>query len=312
MTSRWKKTPVVIGAGVLLVGLALCSPFVVDEASYAIVTRLGRPVGTYTEPGLWFRVPLIDQVTPIDARMLLTEPPPTEYLTLDKKNIVARSFLTWRVADPLRFLQTVVVRDTAEQRLAAITGSELGAAFGSAPFEALVSTDAERMRLDDIVDGVQSRVRATAAREFGIEVVAVRLERLSFPQQNEAAVYQRMRAERQRIAKQFRSEGEEQALKIRAEADRERARLLSEANRTATEIRGRAEAAAAAVYADALGANPDFYKFVRTLEAYDKIIDKETTLVLPADSPLMKSLLTGPPDGGLATSQPPLQRSAAR
>jgi membrane protease subunit HflC len=307
------KTYVSIGAGLLLVGLALCSPFVVDETSYAIVTRLGRPIRTCTEPGLQFRVPLIDQVTEIDARMLLTEPPPTEYLTLDKKNIVARSFVTWRVTDPLRFLQTVVVRDTAEQRLAAITGSELGAAFGSAPFESLVSTDGEKMHLDDIVGGVQERVKATASREFGIDVVAVRLERLSFPQQNEAAVYQRMRAERQRIAKQFRSEGEEQALKIRAEADRERARLLSEANRTATEIRGKAEAGAAAVYAEALGTNPEFYRFVRTLEAYDKIIDKDTTLVLPADSPLMKSLLTGPPDGGIRDVEtPPTQRSAAR
>jgi membrane protease subunit HflC len=205
------------------------------------------------------------------------------------------------------------VRDTAEQRLAAVTGSELGAAFGSAPFEALVSTDGEKMHLDDIVGGVQERVKATAAREYGIDVVALRLERLSFPQQNEAAVYQRMRAERQRIAKQFRSEGEEQALKIRAEADRERAQLLSEANRTATEIRGKAEADAAAVYAEALGPNPRFYEFVRTLEAYDKIIDKETTLVLPADSPLMKNLLAGPPDAGITdVAPPPMQRSAAR
>jgi modulator of FtsH protease HflC len=307
------KTHILLGGGAVLAALALASPFVVDETSYAIVTRLGRPIRTCMQPGLEWRVPLIDQVTPIDARMLLTEPPATEYLTLDKKNIVARSFVTWRVADPLRFLQTVVIRETAEQRLAAVTGSELGAAFGAAPFESLVSTDTERMRLDEIVGGVEHRVRVTAKHEFGIDVVAVRLERLAFPQQNEASVYQRMRAERQRIAKQFRSEGEEQALKIRAEADRERARLLSEANRTATETRGRAEADAAAVYADALGTNPEFYRFVRTLEAYDKIIDKETTLVLPSDSPLMKSLLAGPPAGGIAdVATPPMQRSAAR
>ncbi len=307
------KLSILLGAAALLVGLALLSPFVVDETSYSVVTRLGRPIRTYTEPGLKFRVPLIDQVTTIDSRMLLTEPPATEYLTLDKKNIIARSFVTWRVADPLRFLQTVVVRDTAEQRLAAVTGSELGSAFGAAPFDALVSTDPTHMRLDEIVAGVEQRVRATAAREFGIELVALRLERLAFPQQNEASVYQRMRAERQRIAKQFRSEGEEQALKIRAEADRERSRLLSDANRTATEIRGRAEADAATIYADALGANPDFYKFVRTLEAYEKIIDKDTTLVMPADSPLMKSLLEGPPAGGIVEApHPPMQRSAAR
>jgi membrane protease subunit HflC len=149
------------------------------------------------------------------------------------------------------------------------------------------------MRLDEIVRQAEERLRASA-REYGIRLVALRLERLAFPQQNEASVFQRMRAERQRIAKQFRSEGEEQAIKIRAEADRERARILSEAERKAAEIRGAAEADAARVYADALGADPDFYRFVRTLEAYDEIIDENTTVVLPADSPLMKGLMDGP------------------
>jgi len=291
MTTR----PMLLAAALAMSALALLSPFVVDTTEYAIVTRFGRPIRTCTTPGLRFRVPLIDQVVRLDARVLLTEPPATEYLTLDKKNIVARSFLTWRVADPLRFLQTMVVRDTAEARLAAVSASELGAALGSAPFDTLVSPDPERMRLDGVVGDVEERVRTTAAREFGIELVALRLERLSFPQQNEASVYQRMRAERQRIAKQFRSEGEERALEIRADADLKRARILSEAERKASEIRGTAEAEAARIYADAVGTNPDFYRFVRTLEAYEKIIDKDTTLVLPADSPLMTSLVTGPP-----------------
>jgi len=287
---------ILVGVAVLTLA-ALASMFVVDTTEYAVVTRFGRPLRTYTTPGLRFRVPLIDQVVRLDARLLMTEPPVSEYLTLDKKNVVARAFLTWRVEDPLRYLQTVVLREAAEARLAAVTGSEIGAAFGSVPFEALVSTEPEKMRLGAIMDQVEARVRETAAREYGIRLVAFRIERLAFPQQNEASVFQRMRAERQRIAKQFRSEGEEASLKIRAEADRERARILSEAERKAAEIRGKAEADAARIYADALGADPDFYRFVRTLEAYDKIIDKDTTIVLPADSPLMKGLLTGPGSG---------------
>ena len=223
----------------------------------------------------------------------MTEPPAAEYLTLDKKNVVARTFLTWRLDDPLRYLQTVQLRDAAEARLAAVTSSEIGAAFGSVPFDALVSTDADKMRLGAIIDQVEQRVRDTAAREYGVNLVSLRVERLAFPQQNEASVFQRMRAERQRIAKQFRSEGEEQSLKIRAEADRERARILAEADRKASEIRGQAEAEAARIYAEALAADPEFYRFVRTLEAYDKIIDKDTTVILPADSPLMKGLLGG-------------------
>jgi membrane protease subunit HflC len=227
----------------------------------------------------------------------MTEPPAAEYLTLDKKNVVARTFLIWRVHDPLRYLQTVQFREAAEARLAAVTSSEIGAAFGSVPFEVLVSTDVDKMRLGAIVDRVEDRVRDTAAREYGVELVSLRIERLAFPQQNEASVFQRMRAERQRIAKQFRSEGEEQGLKIRAEADRERARILAEAERKASEIRGQAEAEAARIYADALATDPEFYRFVRTLEAYDKIIDKDTTVILPADSPLMKGLLSEPGAG---------------
>jgi len=282
-----------VALAVLVLLAALGSAFVVDTTEYAVVTRFGRPVRTYTTPGLRFRVPLIDQVVRLDARLLMTEPPAAEYLTLDKKNVVARTFLTWRVDDPVRFLQTVQLRDAAEARLAAVISSEIGAAFGSVSFDALVSTDPKRMRLGPIVDEVEQRVRDTAARAYGVNLVSLRVERLAFPQQNEASVFQRMRAERQRIAKQFRSEGEEQSLRIRAEADRERARLLAEAERKASEIRGQAEAEAARIYAEALAADPDFYRFLRTLEAYEKIIDKDTTVILPADSPLMRGLLGG-------------------
>ena len=289
------RSLVVLGLLVLVAGALLGSCFVVDTTEHAVVTRFGRPVRTCTEPGLYAKMPLVDQVTRIDARLLVTEPPPAEYLTLDKKNVVARTFLTWQVADPLRYLQSVVFREAAEARLAAVTSSEIGAAFGAVPFDALVSADAATMRIGAILAEVEGRVREAAASQFGIALASLGLERLSFPQQNEASVFQRMRAERQRIAKRFRSEGEEQSLKIRATADRERARILAKAQRKATEIRGGAEAEAARIYADALAVDPEFYRYVRTLESYDKFIDKDTTVVLPADSPLMKSLLAGPP-----------------
>jgi membrane protease subunit HflC len=286
---RWFVVPPLL----LLAIVGLTSPFVIDATEYAVVTRFGRPIRTCTTPGLRWRAPLVDEVIRLDARLLMTEPPAAEYLTLDKKN--ARVFLVWRVDDPLRYLQTVLTRDAAEARLAAVTSSEIGAALGSVPFENLVSNDSGKMRLSAIVERVQTRIRDTAARAYGIQLVALRVERLAFPQQNEASVFQRMRAERQRIAKQFRSEGDESSIKIRAEADRERARILAEASEKAAKIRGQAEAEAARIYAEALATDPEFYRFVRTLESYDKIIDKETTLVLPADSPLMRDLLTGPP-----------------
>lgn len=293
---------VVLVLGGLLLLATAASPFVVDATEYAVVTRFGRPVRTVLEPGLHLRLPGVDNVVRIDRRLLLTEPPVSEYLTLDKKNVIVRPFLAWRVKDPLRFLQTVLVRDAAEARLTGVTGSELGAALGAVPFDALVSTDAARMRLGEIAAGVEARVRETAERDYGIELVSLRIERLAFPQQNEAAVFQRMRAERERIARQSRSEGEEASLKIRAEADRERARLLADAERQAAEIRGKAEAEAARVYADALQEDPEFYRFVRTLSAWDRILDEKTTLVLPADSPLLRDLTKGPPRGAVPRS----------
>jgi membrane protease subunit HflC len=285
---------------VLVAAIGVASCFVVDTSEYAIVTRFGQPIETYRTPGLRARIPVADQVVRVDARLLLTDPPVAEYLTLDKKNVVARVFLTWKVDDPLRYVQTVQNRESAEMRLAALTSSEIGAAFGSVPFDSLVSPDPEKMRLDETVSQVEARIREVVAAQYGIELVSLRVERLAFPSQNEESVFQRMRAERERIARQFRSEGEEAALKVKAAADRERAQILSDAERKAAEIRGGAEAEAARVYSDALGSDPDFYRFSRTLEAYDKIIDKNTTIVLPADSPLMKGLTTGPPGLGVA------------
>jgi len=285
----------IVCAALLVVAAGTGTLFVVDTTEQAVVTRFGRPVRTCTVPGPYWKLPLVDRVTRLDARLLVTEPPPAEYLTLDKKNLVARTFLTWRVSDPLRYIQSVVFREAAEARLAAVTSSEIGAAFGAVPFDALVSADSATMRLGTILSQVEGRVRDAAERQFGITLVSLGLERLAFPQQNEASVFQRMRAERQRIAKRFRSEGDEQGVKIRAAADRERARILAKAQRKAAEIRGRAEAEAAHIYADALGQAPEFYRFLRTLESYDKFIDNNTTVILPADSPLMKSLLAGPP-----------------
>jgi len=295
----WWRIVLALGLVVVL-GIGLASLFVVSEGEYAIVTRFGQPVQTYRTPGLRMRVPIADQVVRVDARLLLTEPPVAEYLTLDKKNVVARVFLAWQVDDPLRYVQTVQNRESAELRLAALTSSEMGAAFGSVPFDSLVSPDSAKMRLDETVSQVDGRVREAVAAQYGIRLVALRVERLSFPSQNEESVFQRMRAERERIATQFRSEGEEAALKVKAAADRERAQILSDAERRAAETRGQAEAEAARVYADALGSDPEFYRFSRTLEAYDKIIDKNTTIVLPADSPLMRGLTTGP--AGLGAS----------
>jgi membrane protease subunit HflC len=281
-------------AGGLLALLLLSRvPFVVEATELAVRTRFGRPVAVVTKPGLHARVPLVDDVVRLDARLLYFDPPAGEFLTNDKKNIVVAPFVLWRVDDPLRFLQTLVTRESAEARLADLVASETGAALGAVPFTRLVSATAGEADLAGVVAGIAERVRKRAGADYGVRVVDVRLKRIAFPEQNLLSVFGRMRSERERIARRFRSEGEEAALKIRAEADRERTRLLAEAYRKAEEEKGAGEAEAARIYARATSQDPELYRFLRTLRAYEKILDDKTTLVLPGDSEVLRLLTEG-------------------
>jgi len=278
------------GLAVLIVLLlfARSAVFVVDETQTAIVTQFGSPVRVVEEAGLNWKLPQpIQAVRFFDSRLLVFDPKPTEFLTNDKKNIVADAYVAWRIAEPRMFLETVTDREGAEVRMADIVASEMGAALGQYPLSALVSTNPEEMRITEIMNVVTEGCRATAAANFGIEVAEVRMKRLAFPEQNKQSVFDRMRAERGRTAKHYRSEGEEEAIAIRAEADRERQEILATAYQEAEGIRGAGEAAAMKIYGSAYNADPEFYKFLRTLESYSKILDDKTTLVLSSDSELL-------------------------
>ncbi len=282
-----------VAAGAALLLLIARVPYVVEATEYAVRTRFGRPVAVVTEPGLHARVPLVDDVARLDARLLYFDPPAGEFLTNDKKNIVVSPVVLWRIEKPLEFLQTLVTRESAEARLADLVASETGAALGAVPFTRLVSATEGEADLAGVVAGIGERVRARAAADYGVKVVDVRLKRIAFPEQNLLSVFGRMRSERERIARRFRSEGEEAALKIRAETDREKTRLLSEAYRKAEEEKGAGEAEAARIYAKATNQDPDLYKFLRTLRAYETILDEKTTLVLPGDSDVLRLLTDG-------------------
>ncbi len=288
-----------LAALVILLGLALLLqiPYTVPATEVAVRTRLGRPVEVIREAGLHLKLPLLDEVTRFDARLLTFDPPTAEFLTQDKKNIVVVPFVLWRISDPLRFMQTLYTRPGAEARLADLTASELGAALGVIPFGRLISANQGEAQLSSVVEGVLRRVRERAVSDYGVEVADLQIRRLSFPDQNRVSVFERMRSERQRIAKRFRSEGEEEAIKIRADADRERAQLLGEAYRKAATLKGEGEAEAARIYARATGKDPELYRFLRTLQAYEKIFATKTTVILPADSPLLRLLTEGPKAG---------------
>jgi len=274
---------------VLVFLFARSALFVVDETRTAIVTQFGSPVRIVSDAGLHWKIPQpIQAVRFFDKRLLVYDPKPIEFLTNDKKNIVVDAFVAWRIEDPRRFLETVTDRAGAEVRMADIVASEMGAALGRYPLRALITTDPDSMMIGEIMAGVTERVRASASEGFGIGVAEIRTKRLAFPEQNKQSVFDRMRAERERIAKRYRSEGEEEAIKIRAEADKERQEILAEAYRRAETIRGEGDAAAMSIYSKGFNADPDFYEFLRTLESYRRIVDGKTTIILSSDSDLLK------------------------
>ncbi len=276
---------------IVLLLLARSAVFVVDETQMAIVTQFGSPVRVVEEAGLNWKLPQpVQAVRFFDSRLLVFDPKPTEFLTNDKKNIVTDAYVAWRIAEPRMFLETVTDREGAEVRMADIVASEMGAALGQYPLTALISTNPDEMRITEIMGVVTEGCRATAAANFGIEVAEVRMKRLAFPEQNKQSVFDRMRAERERTAKRYRSEGEEEAIAVRAEADRQRQEILATAYQEAEGIRGAGEASAMRIYGAAYNKDPEFYKFLRTLESYSTILDDRTTLVLSSDSDLLELL----------------------
>lgn len=274
-----------LAALVVLVLGALACTVQVPETEYVIVERFGDPRRILAEAGLYLKwPPPIDTVVRIDRRLRVLDPPGAEYLTSDKKNILVNSFLVWAVEDPLRYRVSVTDTGGAEARLTDIMRSEVGTRLGAHPLTALVSVEPQPQTMAEVMQEMTRRTAQRAHESLGVRVVAVRIKRLNFPQQNKAAVFRRMEAERRRIATLYRSEGEEEAAKIRAQADREQAVLVSDAQRQAEEIRGLADAEATRIYAEAFGQEPDFYEFLRSLQAYEKIIGPNATVVVPSDA----------------------------
>ncbi|MEM7480858.1 MAG: protease modulator HflC [Acidobacteriota bacterium] len=265
--------------------------FTVPESEMGLVTRFGAPRAAAAGPGLHFKAPWpIDSVLRLDARLLVFDGEPIELLTADKKNVLVDSYLCWRIADPVRFAQTVKNRAEAEARLLDVSAAELGAAVGAVPMEGFINTDEEALELRAMSRRVAEAVDSLTRTNFGIEIVDLQVNGFTLPPQNRASVIARMRAERARIATRYRSEGEEKALEIEAAALAERERILAEARSEAEAARGEGEAEALAIFADAYRADPSFYRFLRTLEAYESIVDEETTVFLESDSPLMRTL----------------------
>lgn len=259
--------------------------FIVDERQQVVILQLGKPVRTITEPGLYFKLPIpFQNAITFDDRLLEYDVAPEEVLSKDKKTLIVDNYVRWRISDPLLFLQTVQAIPNAVTRLDDIVYSELRQELGKHNMSEIIFETREEIM--EIVTKASDK----STDQYGIEVVDVRIKRVDLPRENEESIYARMDAERQRQANKFRSEGEEEAQKIRALTEKDKTIILATAYKESQEIRGEGEAKALEIYANAFNKDPDFYEFTRTLEAYKKIIDKKTTLILPADSKLFKTL----------------------
>ncbi|HYG32416.1 MAG TPA: protease modulator HflC [Methylophilaceae bacterium] len=279
----------------LIVALLLLSlsAFTVDEREYALVFRLGEIISVKKEPGLYFKVPMVDNVRYYDKRILtLNSVEPDRFLTSEKKNVLVDSFVKWRIFDPAKYYVSVKGDELqAERRLSQVVNDGLRAEFGKRTVHDVVS--GERGQIMEIL-----RQRADRdARQMGIQVLDVRVKRVDLPQEVSESVYQRMEAERKRVANELRSQGAAAAEKIRADADRQREIIIAEAYREAQRLKGQGDAKAAEIYAGAYGKSPEFYSFYRSLNAYrNSLKDKSDIMVLDPNSEFFKYLRS--PGGG--------------
>src|SRR6476659_8430576 len=299
-----------IAGGIVLV-LALAaivlgysSLFTVYQTQQALVVRLGQPVRVVTEPGLNFKVPLIDSVIGVDKRILDLENPAQEVIASDQKRLVVDAFARYRIKEPLRFYQTVGSIEGANSRLSTLLNSALRRVLGEATLTQVVRDQREQL---------MARVREQLDAEgqaFGIAIVDVRIRRADLPEQNSQAVYQRMQTERQREAQEFRSQGTQRSQEIRAKADRDVTVLVAEAQSKGEQTRGEGDAERNRIFAEAYGRDPEFFSFYRSMQAYETgLRSNDTRMLLKPDSDFFRFF--GDPAGKPRNGSAPPPSTAA-
>ena len=258
--------------------------YAVDETNQVVITRLGQFQRTDKSPGLKFKQPFLDTANYIERRVLTSDAETAEYITSDKKRLAVDPVTRWRIVDAYRFFISVRDETGARLRLDDIVLSELRRELAADAFEDVIAKNREA-----IMETVAASVREQA-KDFGIEIIDVRIKRADLPREVQGSVFARMVAERQREASRLRAEGEERARLIRGDADRQSTIISAEAQRQAQQLRGEGDAEATAIYGSALQQDPEFYAFQRSLEAYTSILSAESTLILSADSELFRYL----------------------
>ncbi|MGB3268588.1 MAG: protease modulator HflC [Rhodanobacter sp.] len=269
---------------VVVILLGLNSVFVVREGHSALVLQFGRIVHTDYQPGLHFKLPVLQQVIHFDKRILSLEAPPERYFTSEKKSVNVDFYVKWRIADNAAYYRaTGGDQLQAAQRLTPIVKDALRFEFNARTLPDLISGGRK-----DITERVRAQTDASARKNLGIAVVDVRIKRIDLPNEVSESVYKRMRAERLQLANELRYTGQESAARIKADADRQAQVLEADANRDAAKVKGEGDAKAAGIYADSYSKDPEFYAFYRSLAAYRASLETGNgVLILKPDSPFL-------------------------
>ncbi len=274
-----------VGVIALILVVLSMSMFTVDQRQFALVFQLGEVKREIKEPGLYFKIPMVQNVRYFDSRILTLESnDPERFITSEKKNVLVDSYIKWRITDPKLYYISVGGDEVrARTRLSQTVNAGLREEFGKRLVHDVISGERDKIM-------EQMQVKADVdARRIGVQIVDVRLKRVELPDEVSGAVYSRMEAERKRVANELRSEGAAEAEKIRADADRQREIIVAEAYRDAQKIKGEGDAKAAATYAEAFNKSPEFYAFYRSLEAYrSSFANKSDVLVVEPSSDFFK------------------------
>ncbi|MDD1626718.1 MAG: protease modulator HflC [Methylococcaceae bacterium] len=272
------QNKILVGLAALVLVSMMCV-FSVNQTEKAIKFRLGEIVKNDYEPGLYFKLPFINNIKKFDARIQTMDAKPERFLTAEKKNVIVDSFVKWRIGDVSTFYTTVAGDiDQANLRLDQIIKDAFRSEFSKRNIKELLSTDRSAIR-----DILTNNSKAVAAA-LGMEIVDVQVMRIDLPPDVSSSVFRRMEAERERVAREFRSQGSEAAERIRADADRQRVVTLANAFRDSEKLRGEGDATAAEIYAKAYGADTEFFTFYRSLNAYKKTFSSSSMMVLDPDS----------------------------
>lgn len=273
--------------------VALTGLFTVRETEQALVLQFGEPKRFVEEPGLHWKIPLVQNVEYFEKRILNLDVPEQEVIASDQKRIIVDAFARFRITDPLLTYQAVRTEEGARSQMSTLLQSQVRNILGDVSMRMTVS--GQRVEL---MSRIQEAVGDSAAT-LGIKLVDVRLRRVDLPDANSQAIYARMRSEREREAAEARAEGREEAERIRAQAERERTVLLAEAERDSQRIRGTGDGEAVRIYANAFGQSPEFFEFYRTMEAYEKSLDGDkTTVILSPDSEFFRMMNNSQGDSG--------------